>query len=294
VTIVVNPGARHTVDPCLCRALFVERRDAQRQGILDFSAKLDADDHLTVERGPVYRVGKIDFSGNHRYQDALIRRNFLIEEGALFDERRLRRSVANLNRTNLFENISARNVVVEPNEKSGLADVTVHLTERKRGSWRLSGPVGPATLAGPLEASLSARLPPWGQGLLELSTYTASLSLMAFYHPILPILNAPKPFTPIAALARPYVPGEGWRSGFMIAPQLGWKDSVVSYGATQMRERLLPLVSVDRSLEPDLRVAVSRGASEATMTCEAPKPRLRVFRITASLAIRLLGSFAIM
>jgi hypothetical protein len=168
----------------------------------------------------------------------------------------------------------------------------VRLTERKRGSWRLSGPVGPAALAGPLEASLGARLPPWGRGLLELSTYTVSVSMLAFAHPLLPILNAPQRFTPILALQRPYVPGEGWKSGFLIAPQLGWKDSAIGYATTQLQQRLLPLVSVDRSLEPELNVTVNRPTGDAMLACEAPKPRLGLFRTTASVALRLMGSLA--
>jgi len=292
VTIVVDPGPQHPIDPGLCRSLFAERREAQRQGILDFSASLDADQGLTVDRGLPYRVGRIEFTGNHHYKDAILRRNMLIEEGARFDERLLRKSIANLNRTSMFENIDAKHVIVEPNEKTGLADVTLRLTERKRGSWRLSGPVGPAALAGPLEASLGSRLPPWGRGLLELSTYTASVSVLAFAHPLLPILNAPKPFVPILALERPYVPGEGWKSGFLIAPQLGWKDSLLAYGATQIQQRLLPLVSADRSIEPDLDITVNRPAGEAVLSCEPPKPRLGLFRYTASVALRLIGSLS--
>jgi len=291
VTIGIRPGARHVVDPGLCRVLFEERREAQLQGILDFSARLDEDHGLSVERGQPYRVGRIEFTGNHHYQDGILRGNFVIDEGAWFDERLLRKSIDNLNRTTMFENIDGKSVVVEPNPETGLADVTVRLRERKRGSWKISGPVGPAALAGPLEASLGARLPAWGRGVLEWSTYTASVSLLAFYHPLVPVLNAPKAFTPIAALGRPYVPGEGWKSGFTIAPQLGWQDNAVSYGATQIRRRLLPLVSGGRELEPDLNVTVERAAGEATLTCEPPKPRLGLLRTTAGVAIRLLGSF---
>lgn len=290
VTIAVDPGPQHPIGPNLCRSLFAERREAQRQGILDFSAKLDADHGVTVDRGLPYRVGRIEFTGNHNYKDTTIRRNFLVEEGAVFDERLLRRSIANLNRTAIFERIDAKNVVVQPNEKTGLADVTVRLTERKRGKWSLSGPVGPAALAGPLQASISSRLPPWGRGLLELSTYTASVSMLAFAHPLLPILNAPTKFTPILALDRPYMPGEGWKSGFLIAPQLGWKNTAVGYVATQIEQRLLPLVSAGRSVEPGLNVTVNRPAGDAVLSCEAPEPRLGLFRTTASVALRLLGT----
>jgi hypothetical protein len=116
--------------------------------------------------------------------------------------------------------------------------------------------------------------------------------MLAFAHPLLPILNAPKRFVPILALERPYMPGEGWKSGFLIAPQLGWKNSALAYGATQLQQRLLPLVSVDRSLDPDLNITVNRTAGEAVLSCEPPRPRLGLFRATASVALRLMGSLA--
>ncbi len=292
VSINVTPGERRPVDRNLCSSLFQQRREAQKQGILDFTAKIDTNGHLSVDLGKPYRVGKITFTGNHIYKDSMIRRNFVIDEGQIFDERQLRRSVANLNRTNLFENIDPRQVTVQPDEKTGLADVTVRLRERKRGSWNISGPVGPASLAGPLSASISSHLPPWGQGLLELSTYTASLSLLAFYHPIVPILNAPKAFIPIFALRRPYMPGEGWRSGLVIAPQLGWQATAVSYGVTQLEQRLLPLMQGSAGLEPELDVTVERPEGEAVMFCEAPKPRFGIFRTAGSMSLRFMGSLA--
>ena len=290
VTIVTDPGPQHVIDPGLCGAMFEERREAQLAGILDFAPALDEERGLRVERGPAYRVGRIEFTGNHHYKDAIIRSNFVLNEGELFDERRLRRSVANLNRTSMFENIEPRHVIVEPNEKTGTASVTVRLTERKRGAWNLSGPVGPASLAGPLEGSISSRLPPWGRGLLELSTYTASISMLAFSHPLLPILNAPKRFTPIFALQRPYVPGEGWKSGFLFAPQLGWKDAALGYGTTQVQQRLLQWITIDRSLQPDLNVTVTRAQGEATLSCEPPRPKLFLLRQTTSLTLRFLGN----
>ena len=290
VTIVTEPGEAHAIDSYLCSSLLGQRREAQGRGILDFQARLERDRGVAVELGRPYRVGRIEFTGNHHYQDATIRRNFLLEEGQVFDEQRLRRSIARLNRTSLFENVDAKNVVVQPDEKTGLADVTVRLTERKGGAWRLSGPVGPASLAGPLRASLSSRLPPWGRGLLELSTYTVSVSLLAFAHPILPILDAPKRFVPVLALERPYGAGEGWKSGFVIAPQLGWRNTGVSYVTAQLQQRLLPLVSGERSAEPDLNVTVERPDGDVMLACEAPRPRLGLLRATAGMAIRLLGA----
>jgi hypothetical protein len=190
----------------------------------------------------------------------------------------------------LFENIDAKSVVVQPDEKTGFADVTVHLKERKRGSWNLSGPVGPMSLAGPLEASIGSRLPAWGRGVLELSTYTASIGMFAFAHPLLPILNAPKRFTPILLLQRPFTPAGGWLTGFTFAPQLGWRNFATGYAATQLQQRLLPLVQGERGIETDLNVTVVRPEGDAAMVCEVPKPRLGPIRAAGTIGLHLLGT----
>jgi hypothetical protein len=283
--------------PCdLCASLFRARREAERQGVLDFSATVrvrGADLTPTIERGRVYRVGRIEFSGNHHYSDATLRRNFLIEEGQLLDGRLLRKSLDRLNRSKLFEPIDSSQVIIRPSEAAGVADVIVKLTEIKRGSWRISGPAGPPSFAGSLEASLRSRLPPWGSGFFELATYTASISVFAFAHPILPLLaiDPRRRLFPVLALARPFSPGEGWQSGFTIAPELGWRASAFTYSATQIQQRLLPVLAGDSGLVPELPVTVEGPSGEGVMLCEPPPPRFAKFRYGATIGLRLIGAF---
>ncbi len=286
VTIVADPGARSSMPPRLCSTLLTERGDAQRQGILKFTARYDADHGMTIERGPAYRVGRIEFWGSHRYSDATLRRHFRLDEGDLLDERELRRSVARLNRTGLFENIDERSVIVHPDETTGVADITLRLTERKRSAWNIAGPVGPMSLAGPLQASISTRLPVW-------STYMLSVGMFAFARPLIPILNPPKRLLPVLSLQRPFLPGEGWRSGFVIAPQLGWKNGAIGYGSTQLQGRLLPRLTGANAAQTLLPVTVTRAAGEAVMMCEPPAPRLRYLRMGAGLALHFLGSLPV-
>jgi hypothetical protein len=266
----------------LCRALLVERRDAQREGILDFSASFQ-DGHLTVERGRPYRVRRIEFTGNHHFSDASVRRNFLLDEGDLLDDQLLRRSIARINRAGMFEPLDEKHVVVAPNPTTGYADVTVQLTERKRGSWRLSGPVGPASLAGPLQGSIASRLPWW-------TSYTVSLSVLAFAHPLIPVLTPIKSFIPIFAIQRPFTPGLGWMSGFSIAPQLGWRNVAVGYLATQVQQRVSPRLSGEGSAGPPLPVLVG----DTTKYCVVPKPRLHLLRTGAGVALNFLGAIPVM
>jgi outer membrane protein insertion porin family len=281
----------------LCSCLLASRRDAERSGVLDFAASMKVerlgDSNLVsvdaaVQPGPAYRVGRIEFTGNHRYSDAAIRRNLSLDEGQPLDRGLLRKSIARLNQTQWFEPVDDHSLVVQPHAATGESDVLVQLTERKFRAWAISGPVGPVSLAGPLQASLSSRLPGWGQGMFELSTYVASISLAAFAHPLIPWLAASTArFQLVAAIQRPYTPGDGWKSGFVIAPQIGWPRSVLIYASTQLQNRLRPV-----ALEPELPVTVSRPQGEMAMFCEPRPPRFATFRLTAAMAARFLGAIA--
>ena len=156
----------------------------------------------------------------------------------------------------MFEPLNESNVDVRTDEQTGFADLRIHLRERKRGSWLLSGPVGPISLAGPARFTLASRLPSWGRSLLDLSSYYASLHL--------------GPGQAVLALQRPFVPGQAWASGFAIAPQLGWKTMAAQYVGTQFRERFLAAESLP---EPSIPVTVERVDGETVMMCEAPGAR---------------------
>jgi len=289
LNILVQSGPRYpnfgTADLCSC--LLAARRDAERRGILDFSATLDATLTAHAAKGTPYRVGRIEFTGNHRFSDSAVRRNMLLDEGAPLDRMLLRKSIARINRTGWFDPIGESAIAIRTDPAKGLVDVTLGLTERRHRAWSISGPVGPLSIAGPLEASLSSRLPAWGSGLLELPTYTASFSLVAFAHPLLPFLAiaSKSPILPLLAVQRPFTPGEGWMSGFVIAPQLGWQRTALGYAVTQFQQRLLP-----NAPEEELPVTVERAPGEAILVCDPPKPRFAMFRRGAALGLRMLGT----
>src|SRR5262249_42736160 len=124
-----------------------------------------------------------------------------------------------------------------------------------------------------------------------LPTFTSSLSLIAFAHPIIPALAATtKSFLPVAALERPWFPGSGWMSGFVLAPQLGWQFTATTYAAAQLRQRLSPLIAGDRGLVADLPVTIETESGERTMICEPPKPRFSVLRTAAGFSLQILTS----
>ncbi len=305
VTFFVRSGPHYETSrpiPQVCSSLLAERRAAERQGILEFSATLHVQPvggssravnlDSIVDRGRPYIVGRIDFTGNRHSSDAIVRSNFLLEEGQPLDQLLLRKSAGRINQMGAFEPIAARGIAIHTHDTTGLADLSIHLKERKRGAWNISGPVGPASFGGPLNGSVSSRLPFWGRGLLELSSYTASVSLIAFANPLLPSLSIFKHSTllPVLALSRPFVPGEGWKSGFSIVPQLGWRATGLIYATSQIQHRLEPLLAGDRGLISELPVTVDGPSGSGTMFCEPPAQRLASLRIAASLSLRLLGA----
>jgi len=301
----VHPGGGQLPASALCGCLLAARRDAERRGILDFSAKLDlqraaaesrsspvADLTASVTEGRPYRVGRITFTGNRRYSDANIRRNLALDEGDWLNRRLLRKSIARLNQTLQFEPLDENSIGIRPHPKTGEADIEIRLAERNRRAWSISGPLGTMSFAGPLQASISSRLPPWGQGVFELSTYAASLSMVAFSHPLLPLvsINSKRHLLLILAIERPFTPGEGWKSGFVIAPQLGSRFPAMSYAAAQFQHRLLPVLTGDRGLETELPVTMERPQGDATLLCAQPKPRLFALRMAAAMLIQVLGA----
>jgi hypothetical protein len=212
-----------------------------------------------------------------------VRRTFVLDEGDLFDEQLLRRSISRLNRAGIFEPVDEKHVIVAQDPETGYANVAVHLSEKKRGSWKLSGPVGPASLAGPLQASIASRLPWW-------ASYTFSISIVAFAQPLIPGLTPVKAFYPIFALQRPFMPGLGWMSGFTIAPQLGLRNMGLGYAASQLQQRLGPPLSGERSAQTPLAVEVDGDVKY----CMPPKPRLHILRTGAGVALNFIGAIPVL
>ena len=293
----------------VCRNLFDQRREAERTGVLDFSARLEfheepppsphdprrwADVTAAVSKGPAYRAARIEFRGNHHFSDTTLRRMLRIEEGAPLDPLRIRQSLARLNRSGWFEPLTPANVIVQTTPDSEDASVLIALQERRPGNWSFSGPVGPMSVGGPLRFTIGSRLLAWGRGLLHLSTYTASANLMLFAKP----LSSVVPFLPnrrfirLFSIERPVIPGDFWLSGFSVAPQLGWPGMLAGYGTAHARYLLLGALASDRELTPDLPVTVVNDHASGVLNCSLPQRRLDRVRRLSGTAVNLLFSFS--
>jgi outer membrane protein insertion porin family len=291
----------------LCSCLMRLRREAEMKGVVDFTARLNlrgvepaaagqdpiADLAAQVDKGKEYTIGRIEFTGLKHYSEATVRRNFLLDETDLLDETKLRKSLARLNQSGLFEPVEESQVAVDTDEATATANIMIPLHEKKRGSWNFSGPMGPVSFAGPLQFMLASRLPPWGRGLLEASTWYLQFSLIGYAMPIgkvVPLAFAKQGIIPVFSLFRPFSPGEGWKSGLLIAPQLGWQGTVYSYATSQASSRLLPLIKGENQYQSQLSVTFERPTGDGVLLCDPPKPKYHMVRMGAAMVLQFLAA----
>ena len=301
-----------------CKALLEERRRAEKRGVLDFTANIEvrevpavpgaevsdgkklADLTASVQQGTAYRIGRIDFRGNHKIGDTTVRRSILMDEGDPLNQTLLRKSLARLNGTGLFDPVSEANVAINTPPGSDRADLIIQLKDKKSRHWFLSGPVGPLSFAGPLQLSIGSRLPAWGQNLLELSTYSVSMNFMMFAKPLgqlIPGLSYGR-FMSAVTIQRPLLPGQRFLSGFVIAPQLGWQGMLAGYALSQARGALGGVFDSDRAYTPPLPVTLSyvnpAGTGhnlEGAISCEPRKTKMDWTLQIGALASRVAFSF---
>jgi len=94
-----------------------------------------------------YYVRRIEFSGNTTTRDKVIRRQLLIDEGQLFNNRYWELSLLRLNQLDYFDKIEADKAVeIKRNTKDGTVDLNLKLKEKGKQSIGLQG--GVSGLAG--------------------------------------------------------------------------------------------------------------------------------------------------
>jgi hypothetical protein len=209
-----------------------------------------------------------------------------LEEGGLFDWNKLHASLERLNGLGLFQPLTVNDIQISRDFHTAVADVTIRLRELPKGRWKFSGPVGPLSVAGPLHGSIASRLPGWGRGVFELSTYYAVVSVTGFSTPLRRIFStAPRrDFVPYFSLERPYMAGQEWISGFSITPQFGRTSILGSYGLTQAHRRLRNRVTGATPPAASIVAPISLDELASLLLCEPPKPRLRWLRMAGGLA----------
>ncbi len=254
----------------LCACLLDLRRTAEAQGRLDFTAEVESagtgvplDLTARIKVGSAHAVGRINFTGHSRINDSTLRRAMTIYERDRLDVGQLRRSLARINDIGVFEPLTLTDISVARRDDGVTADLTIPLRERKRRWWSVSGPLFPG--AGTLRASLSSRLPPWGRGVFEATTYFVSLHMSGFAKPYL-------------ALQRPVIPGQELLSGFAVSPGLSPEKMLMHYGRTHLAHGMGTLLDGEWIEPLAVSVTSARAPEAKPLICVPPKSRLRWLR----------------
>ena len=134
----------------------------------DYSADL----LYTIRPGRDYRVGSITYSGNRNTREQLLKREMLITEGGPLYWQRVADSRRQLLATALFRDVSI--VPVDVDTTIGVADLAVHVVERRPGFYELGVGVGSLELVRLLAA--------WGHNNLWGSGYRLRVSARASWN----------------------------------------------------------------------------------------------------------------
>jgi outer membrane protein insertion porin family len=106
----------------------------QASGLMDMS--------LSVDEGHQFFVRRIDFSGNLTTRDKIIRRQLLIDEGQIFNNRLWELSILRLNQLGYFEPLKAEDAAdIKRDTKTNTVDITLKVKERGKNAIQLNGGV---------------------------------------------------------------------------------------------------------------------------------------------------------
>jgi hypothetical protein len=275
----------------ICACLLAARQKAEADGRLDFSATIEVthvdraqplvDITVRVWMGSPYRVGRIEFTGHRSVNESTLRRALDLPEGERFDVRALRRGLARLNASGLFEPISLADIEIVTRSDGIGADLRIALRERPRNSWRLSS-AGLPWVPGSLQLTVSSRLPGWGRGILEASTYVLTWNLFGLASRVLGLhwLSAS---LPLVLLERPLLPGQAALSGLALSPGLSARSMLAHYAGTHVAHGIrvrLAHAAADGLVVPVVDTSGSGVGSRdpeagtRVLMCDPVRPRL--------------------
>jgi outer membrane protein insertion porin family len=97
---------------------------------------------ITADEGHRFFVRRIEFVGNTTTRDKVIRREFLLDEGEIFNTRLLDLTILRLNQLGYFEMLKKEDAVdIKTNPQTDTVDITLKVKERGKNSIGLNGGV---------------------------------------------------------------------------------------------------------------------------------------------------------
>jgi outer membrane protein insertion porin family len=95
---------------------------------------------ITIDEGKQFTLRRLEFTGNTFTRDRVLRREFLINEGDIYNQNYLEISVARLNQTQYFDPIDKdQDVEIRTDEEQGDVDLVVKVKEKGRQQISFNG-----------------------------------------------------------------------------------------------------------------------------------------------------------
>lgn len=91
---------------------------------------------LSIKEGGIYRIGRIDITGNTKTRDKVVRREIRLDEGDIFNKKLLKRSYQRINNLNYFESVD---LAPFPRVEEKLVDLDVKVKEKLTGMLSFGG-----------------------------------------------------------------------------------------------------------------------------------------------------------
>jgi outer membrane protein insertion porin family len=88
---------------------------------------------IDVNEGKQYKVNRITFSGNTTTRDKVIRREFLLTEGAIYSSRGLDMSLLRLNQLGYFDQVKEEDAEIKFNKDPRIAEVDINVKVKEKG-----------------------------------------------------------------------------------------------------------------------------------------------------------------
>ncbi len=91
---------------------------------------------FSITEGGIFRIGRVNISGNTKTRDKVIRREVRLDEGEIFNKKLIKRSYQRLSNLNFFETIDLRPI---PKVEEKLIDLNIDVTEKMTGMMSVGG-----------------------------------------------------------------------------------------------------------------------------------------------------------
>ncbi|MBF0320487.1 MAG: outer membrane protein assembly factor BamA, partial [Nitrospirae bacterium] len=105
-------------------------------GVFPNDSTLTVKVDLKIEEGKVYKIGTIEFSDNTKTRDKVLRREMAINEGDIYNSKKIKRSFNNIKNLDYFDNVD---VSPKPQPDSEVVDIDVKVKEKMTGFISIGG-----------------------------------------------------------------------------------------------------------------------------------------------------------